>query len=186
MKKINKFLLCLATVAMLGGCSNGATAEDAKKAIADLSVDKVTYTSGHAVMTLTKFSGTGTMGTSYAESMKSNTMFSIFDPVAAGSKVEVDINKNQMASFFVNSSTFDKMKEYGATFTVNGTAVSYSCTINQTQTVEGIKITHNATVVGEFNEEGLAVKEVEAQSYTFGSDSEKFEFELTTVVTWNK
>ncbi len=188
MKKINKLLLCLATVAMLGGCSKGSAADEAKKAVADLSLDKVTYTSGHAVVTLAKFSSNGQYSNSYAQIMKlsdeGRAIFGLFNPIEAGSKYEIGITKDGMSSYFVDASTFDSLTK--ATFTVNGTAVSYTYTINKSERMDPVDVKETFTYANEYNEEGLATKESISGSYAFGSSSDKFEYEITTVITWSK
>ena len=190
MKKINKLLLCLATVAILGGCSNSSVVDEAKKAVADLSLDKVTYTSGHAVVTLAKFSSNGQYSNMYAQLMElsdeGRATFGLFNPIEAGSAYEIGITKEGMSSYFIDASSFDSLKESGATFTVNGTAVSYTYTINKTERMEPVDVNETFLYVNEYNEEGLATKQSVSGSYAFDGNSDKFEYEITTVITWSK
>ncbi len=191
MKKINKVIMGLAAVAMLGSCSGGAktaTAEEAKKAVEGLSVDNIEYTSAKVTVEVTKLSSNGTISAEYIKAQGESFKNTYGVDLAKGAKVEMTIEgKDKMAFLFINSDTFATLEtQYKAKFTVDGTAVSYEYSQTVSQTVESMEVSVTSYSKFEFNAEGLAQKEVESMTCTFGGDSDKAELETTTTVEYSK
>lgn len=192
MKKINKFIMGLAAVAMLGSCSGGAktvTAAEAKKAVEGLNSSSITYTTAKVTLEVTKLSSNGDYSKAYAEYIGESFKETYGVDFKVGSKAEQTLTgtDNIVNAFFVDSDAFaDLETKYNATFTVNGTAVTVELSQSDTTTVDTVAVTVTQNQKIEYNAEGLASKEVGSLATTFGGDSDKFEYEITTTVAYSK
>lgn len=191
MKKINKIIMGLATVAMLGSCGGAKTvsAADAKKAVEGLSASSITYTTAKVTLEVTKLSSNGKYSKAYVEYLGGDFKEQYGVDLKAGAKAETTVTgtENIVNDFFINATTFaDLETKYKATFTVNGTAVTVEYTQSESTTVDSVAVATAQNLKLEYNAEGLASKEVGSIVTTFGGDSDKFEIELTTSVAYSK
>ncbi len=182
----------LAAVAMLGSCSGGAktvSAAEAKKVVEGLSSSSITYTTAKVTLEVTKLSSNGETSKAYAEYIGENfkTTYGVDFKVGAKAEKTVTGTDNIVNYFFVNGDAFEGYEtKYKATFTVNGTAVTVEFSQSESTTLDGVTMASTTNQKIEYNAEGLASKEVGYSVTTFGGDSDKFEYEITTTVAYSK
>ena len=192
MKKINKIIMGLATVAMLGSCSGGAntvSAAEAKKAVEGLSSSSITYTTAKVELEVTKLSSTGNYSKNYAEYIGVRFRESYGVDFKVGAKVEATVTgtENIVDNYFIDADLFEEYEtKYKATFTVNGTAVTIEYSQSESETIDTVTVATTQNQKLEYNAEGLASKEVGYIVSTFGGDSDKLEYEITTTVAYSK
>lgn len=176
MKKLTKAVLCLASVALLGGCAKSITVEEAAKIAGEYKVENIKETSGKCKTTV-KIEGEG----SYLATVKN--LLEMMGIEEGESEEEIKDPKLLMitASYvaFISAST-EKIE-----WKADGTALSYSISDSSKETVMGVTLTTEEKTNASYTSVGLPSSASSTITYKFESSTTNESFKVVANASYS-
>lgn len=117
MKKINKVIMGLAAVTMLGGCAKTVTAEEAAKIADGLSFSNLNITEGKMKTTIDKLSGNG-------EQAEAALALLTLAGIKEGKSEETSISSAAYSTYFISGDAIREYGDDGYIYSANGNAIT--------------------------------------------------------------
>lgn len=183
MKKIAKVVLCLASVALLGGCAKSVSAEEAEKIADGIKMEDAKIASGKMVTKYDKVEGSGD------NAEKIISLLSLAG-IKTGAEKSTDISSSELSTYFISSTGIAAIyAAYGdkVSFKADGNAISYSLKVTESVTKEdsAFGIAYESTLEGtaNYNANGFAASEKSSEACKFG-DSDSLTLVVSVSYSW--
>ena len=172
MNKINKLVVGVSCVLMLGGCAKTVSASEAAKVADGLKFSDVKATSGSAVIKVEKVETTGD---------NTSAILNLIG-VEEGKSETKEINSGLVA-YFVSSTEITALGDTNTTYTVDGTAITIENKVSSELSLLGASVSTVTVTKKEYRSDGMLTKTVVNGSYTLSESS--VTTKIVTTYTWN-